>query len=224
MEQIELVEDYPSSIAQMLINDEVDVGLIPVAATLQLPRWHRVTNYGIAADGEVASVCIFSQVPIDEVSSILLDYQSRTSVNLARILLKEYWKVDPVLVPAAGEDFRQGIQGNVAAVVIGDRALEERMNAKYIYDLSAAWKAHTGLPFVFAAWIANKELPGKFVEDFNEANAYGVKHIPSVVMETSFPKYDLNHYFVNCIHYRINKEMETALQLFLTKLKTYQTL
>ena len=85
---IELIEDYPSKIAQLLIEDKIDVGLIPVAATTKLPSWHIVSDYCIGCHGAVASVCLFSNVPIEQVERVYLDYQSRTSVNLARILLK----------------------------------------------------------------------------------------------------------------------------------------
>lgn len=218
MDRIALTEDYPSKIAQMLIDDQVDVGLIPVAATLQLPNWYRVTNYGIAADGEVASVCIFSQVPIGEIEAIFLDYQSRTSVSLAKILLKEYWKIEPILLPAKGEDFRKKILGTTAAVVIGDRALEERANSAYVYDLGAAWKAHTGLPFVFAAWIANKKLPEDFVRDFNAANVFGVDHIDDLLKQLDFSQYDLRKYFTQNIRYQLGNDALLGLDLFLNKL------
>ena len=84
---------------------------------------------------------------------------------------------------ANGEDFREKIKGNTAGVIIGDRALEQRLISTYIYDLGEAWKLHTGLPFVFAAWIANKKLPGDFIDKFNEANAQGLAHLDDVIME-----------------------------------------
>src|ERR1700694_4961911 len=87
MESIELIEDYPARIAQMLIDDEVDLGLIPVAATLKMQSWNLVGDYCIGADGPVASVCIFSGGPREPTERVYLDYQSRTSVNLARVLL-----------------------------------------------------------------------------------------------------------------------------------------
>ena len=87
--EIELTEDYPARIAQMLIDDEVDVGLIPVAATLRLKEWYINGDYCIGSNGTVASVWIFSEVPMEEIERVYLDYQSRTSVNLAKVLLKE---------------------------------------------------------------------------------------------------------------------------------------
>lgn len=219
LNEIELVEDYPSKIAQMLIDDEVDIGLIPVAATLQLKEWYIDSDYCIGGDGPVASVCIFSEVPIEQVEKIYLDYQSRTSVNLAKILLKEYWKKNAEFIDASGEDFREKIKGTTAGVVIGDRALQQRTQSKYIYDLSEAWKNHTGLPFVFAAWIANKKLPGTFIKAFNEANALGLEEIDEVIGENAFPYFDLKTYYTSCVSYPIDEEKKKGLELFLKKLR-----
>ncbi|HEY0039257.1 MAG TPA: menaquinone biosynthesis protein, partial [Flavisolibacter sp.] len=178
---IDLVEDYPAKIAHLLVEDKIDVGLIPVAATTKLSSWYIVGEYCIGADGPVASVCLFSEVPIENVETVLLDYQSRTSVNLAKILLNEHWQKKVNFIDATGEDYRKKIKGSTAGVVIGDRALEQRQYNKYIYDLGQEWKAFTGLPFVFAAWISNKKLPASFEEQFNEANAMGLRHIADVV-------------------------------------------
>ena len=204
----------------MLIDDQLDVGLVPVAATVRLPQWHILGDTCIGADGPVASVCIFSQVPMEEIRTVLLDYQSRTSVNLARILLKEYWKKEVQLVDASGEDYRSHITGTTAGVVIGDRALEQRLRSAYIYDLGEAWKKHTDLPFVFAAWIANKKLPADFVLRFNEANWQGLDHIKKVAAQHPFHAYDLEDYYTRCISYRLDSGKQKGMDLFLEKLRT----
>lgn len=220
LKKIDLIEDYPAKIAQLLIDGEVDMGLIPVAVIPKLKEHHIVTDYCIGANGAVASVCLFSNVPVWEIEKVYLDYQSRTSVRLAQLLLKEYWKKDVVFVDATGEDFREHIQGNTAGVVIGDRALEQRLRSKYIYDLGEAWKAYTGLPFVFAAWIANKELPHDFLKKFNEANGLGIQQIQKVVDANPFQPYDLKTYYKKNIDYILNKEKRAGLQLFLQMLTT----
>ena len=222
LDEIKLIEDYPSKIAQMLIDDEADVGLIPVAATLQIREWNMVTDYCIGSNGAVASVCIFSEVPMEEIENVFLDYQSRTSVNLAKVLLKEYWKKEVQFMDAKAEDYRQQIQGTTAGVVIGDRALQQRTQSKYIYDLGEAWKKHTGLPFVFAAWIANKTLPKKFVQSFNKANASGFENLNAVINENPFSFFDLRKYYTECISYQLDDEKRKGLDLFLQKLKNYQ--
>jgi chorismate dehydratase len=218
--EIELVEDYPAKIAQMLIDDEVDIGLIPVEATLRLEEWYIDSDYCIGGDGPVASVCIFSEVPIEQVEKVYLDYQSRTSVNLAKILLKEYWKKDVEFMDAAGEDFREKIMGATAGVIIGDRALQQRDKSNYIYDLSEAWKKYTGLSFVFAAWIANKKLPEEFIAAFNEANALGLEKTEEVIRENVFPYFDLRRYYTFYISYKLDREKKKGLELFLSKLRT----
>lgn len=218
MKEIELVEDYPAKIAQMLISGEVDLGLIPVAATVKMKEWQIISDYCIGSDGRVASVCLFSAVPMEAIRTVYLDYQSRTSVNLARILLKEYWKKDVQFIDARGEDFRDRITGDTAGVVIGDRALEQRLRSPYIFDLGEAWKNHTGLPFVFAAWIANKSLPESFIRPFNEANRQGLEHLDKVVAENRFPAFDLMHYYTDCISYDLNDEKKAGLSLFLAKM------
>ena len=216
--EIELIEDYPSKIAQLLIDDKIDLGLIPVASTTKLSSWHMVGDYCIGCDGPVASVCLFSDVPIAQIEKVYLDYQSRTSVNLARILLREFWQKDVELVNAAGEDFRTDIKGTTAGVVIGDRALEQRQHSKYIYDLGEAWKEHTGFPFVFAAWISNKELPEEFIRQFNSANRAGLKHLNEIIATHQYTFYDLETYFTKNIDYRFDKRKREALDLFLEKL------
>lgn len=219
IEQIELIEDYPSKIAQMLIDDKVDLGLIPVAATLKMEQWYQVGQHCIGCDGVVASVCIFSDVPMEEIEKVYLDYQSRTSVNLARILLKEYWKKEVEFIDASGEDFRDQIHGKVAGVVIGDRALQQRLHSKYIYDLGETWKLHTGLAFVFAAWISNKELPLAFVRSFEEANASGLKQIDKVIAENPFPEFDMKKYYSSCIAYKMDERKKAGMKLFLGKMR-----
>lgn len=218
MDRIELVEEYPSRIAAMLLNDEIDVGLVPVAIIPRLQQAHIVTDYCIGAEGDVASVALFSEVPVEQVTRVLLDYQSRTSVNLARVLLKEYWKLSPVLEDAK-EDFRNDITGTTAGVVIGDRALEQRKISAFTYDLAGAWKVHTGLPFVFAAWVANKALPEDFIDAFNRANGYGIKHIDEVVAENPYDVYDLKKYYTENISYQLDEAKRKGLVLFLDKLK-----
>jgi chorismate dehydratase len=216
MDRIELLEEYPSRIAAMLVKDEIDIGLVPVVVIPLLQEPHIITDYCIGSEGEVASVALFSEVPIEQVTSVLLDYQSRTSVNLARILLKEYWKKE-VIVEDAGEDYRSRIAGTTAGVVIGDRALEQRNTSAFCYDLGAAWKAHTGLPFVFAAWVANKPLGEDFEEAFNLANAFGLAHIKQVVAENPYSDYDLTKYYTENISYRLDEEKRKGLKLFLEK-------
>jgi chorismate dehydratase len=217
MNRIDLIEDYPSKIASMLLNDEIDVGLIPVAVIPLLKEHYIVTDFCIGTEGEVASVALFSDVPIEEIKKVVLDYQSRTSVRLAQILLKNHWK-KTVVFEEATADFIDHIAGTTAAVVIGDRALQLTHHSKYIYDLGSAWKNYTGLPFVFAAWVANKQLDADFIDAFNRANGYGIKHLDEVLQENTFPDYDLRKYYTQNISYELTAQKREALQKFISYL------
>ena len=221
MQDIELLESYPAAISQALVNGEIDLGLVPVAVIPRLKEHHILTDYCIGADGEVASVCIFSEVPLENVKQVYLDYQSRTSVRLAQILLNEYWQVNVEFIPTSGEDYRTAIKGTTAGVVIGDRALEQRRSSEYIYDLGTAWKAHTGLPFVFAAWISNKIMPVDFIQSFNEANKQGLAEIKTLLREFDYPYFDLEEYFTNYIDYQLNELKIKGLNLFLERINYY---
>ena len=218
LDRIELIEEYPSLIATMLLEDKIDVGLVPVAIIPQLKESHIITDICIGAEGAVGSVCLFSEVPIEKVERVLLDYQSRTSITLFKELIKEYWKKDVEIVDAK-PGYQQEIKGTTAGVVIGDRAFEQRTISPYIYDLAAVWKQHTGLPFVFAAWVANKQLPEDFIAEFREANEYGLQHLDEVIEENPYLLYDLSHYYTQNISYHLTDEKRKGLALFLEKLK-----
>ena len=215
MRDIELVIDYPSRIADMLLKDEIDMGLVPVAVLPRMKEYYINGDYCIGSNGPVASVCLFSEVPIEKIETVLLDYQSRTSVQLARILLGEYWQVSPRLVDA-GKDFKDHIRGTTASgVVIGDRALEQRRISPFIYDLGEAWKSLTGLPFVFAAWISNKPLDPSFIEKFDGANREGLGHPADVVKEKSLSYLRFDAYFTRFLDYRLDDAKREGLEKFL---------
>ncbi|MEO6930159.1 MAG: menaquinone biosynthesis protein [Chitinophagaceae bacterium] len=218
---IQLVSDYPSRIADHLLNDEIDVGLVPVAILPALKESHIISNFCIGCSGPVASVCIFSEVPIEKIERLYLDYQSRSSVALTRVLLREYWKVEPELIDAP-ENFTNLIKGTTAALVIGDRALKQRLLSSFIYDLGEAWIAHTRLPFVFAAWISNKKLDENFITAFNHANGEGFKHIREIIGANPFPSYDLNEYYTKNIDYRFDEQKRKGLKLFVSKLPSFE--
>jgi chorismate dehydratase len=218
MEEIDLVEDYPAHLAQMLLDDKIDIGLIPVGVLPRLGEWIINGSFCIGCNGPVASVCLFSEAPMEDIDTVYLDYQSRTSVLLAQVLLKEYWKKEVKIIRASSEEYLDQIKGRSAGVVIGDRALRQRQRSSRIFDLGEAWKAHTGLPFVFAAWISRRPLDPAFIQRFNEANALGLRHIPEVIAENPYPHYDLEEYFTKNIDYVLDEEKRKGLELFLGKL------
>ncbi len=216
-DEIELITDFPANIADMLIDDEVDIALVPVAIIPLLQTPHIITDYCIGTEGEVASVCLFSDVPLEDIKTILLDYQSRSSVGLIKILLKDYWKIAPELTFAL-EGYEHNIIGTTAGLVIGDRAFLQRKKNRYIYDLGAAWTAMTGLPFVFAAWVTNKKLEAEFIENFDEATGFGLQHLQEIIAANPYEAYDLERYYTENIGFTLDDKKRKGMALYLNKL------
>lgn len=212
---MKIMEGYPAKIAAMLLSNEIDAGLVPVAIIPKLKEHYIIGDYCIGAESAVASVCLFSEAPLEKIEKVLLDYQSKTSVALARVLIKNYWKLQ-VVFEEAQENFREEITGTTAAVVIGDRAFEQRKISAYNYDLAEAWIDFTGLPFVFAAWVANKPLPEDFIKQFNAANKVGLENINMVAAENPSPFYDLKKYFTENISYELTGNKRKGLEKFLS--------
>jgi chorismate dehydratase len=225
---IDLELNIPSVCAEKLISGEAQMGLIPVGAIPELqevfPQMEIVSDFCIGCDGAVKTVCIFSDCPIEEVEELFLDHHSRTSVLLVQILLEEYWKTSPRLLPAT-EGFMEQIGGKRAAVVIGDRTIGLERKHTFVYDLGAAWQNHTGLPFVFAAWVSTVPLPKSFLRNFNDALSNGIANIPKLVylLPSPDPSFDLKEYFSKYISYQLNAKKKEAMQLFLAKIKAMQT-
>ncbi len=214
LNNIDLVEDYPSKIAAMLLKDEIDIGLVPVAVIKSLKEHYIVSDYCIASENEVASVAIFSNKPLEEITHVFLDYQSRTSVNLTKILFKLFWKKKVEFIDAS-ENYINEINGTTAGLIIGDRALDAIEHFTFQYDLAKAWKSFTGLPFVFAVWVANKNLSEEFIHQFNYANSLGLEKTEKVIQELDYKNYDLKKYFTQNISYVLDDEKRKGLEMFL---------
>ena len=135
--------DYPSVCADKLIDNVVDIGLVPVVVLKDYPSFKIISEYCIGANGDVDTVCLFSNVPIQDVKKIYLDYQSRTSVELLKILCREYWKITP-LFKQSKIGFENNINKNTAALIIGDRAFHANHKYEFVYDLSKYWTKMTG--------------------------------------------------------------------------------
>lgn len=214
--EIELTCFTPAECADRLINNEADIGLIPVAAIPKIKGAEIISDYCIGSNGPVNSVLLLSEQPIEKIKTVMLDYQSRTSVQLVKVLFKYHWKLSPEFT-GSEVNFENLIKDQTAAVVIGDRALKIKEQFKFCYDLSQAWFELTGLPFVFACWISNKKIPADFIEKFNQALATGVNNIEAVVenlkLQTDFYS-ETFRYLKESIDYNFDANKKTALQLF----------
>lgn len=178
---IALRADVPSECARLLHAGHIDLGLVPAIELLRGPvTYDVVPGLAIGCDGPVNSVALFTRVPVAQVRRIALDVSSRSSAGLLRVLCRHHFGIAPVFVDAA-PDLSTMLAAADAALLIGDPALRapwRRLGAEKI-DLGAAWKALTGLPFVFAVWAARPGvLTPALIDRLHAARHVGEAAIP----------------------------------------------
>lgn len=212
--------DSPSVCAEKLKSGKADIALAPVAILPQLPYYEILTDYCIGCNGAVKSVMLFSEIPLPEIKNIYLDYNSKTSVALVRLLAGKYWKISPGFTDAQ-KDYEMEISGNSAGLVIGDRCFEMNNRYRYQYDLGEEWKKFTGLPFTFACWVTTKKLSEETIHRFNEAIIYGMKKKEEFVNELSLEPVngvEMGEYLLHSISYEFDKHKKQAMDLFLSSI------
>jgi chorismate dehydratase len=217
--RVVLETDHPADCAAKLIDGRVDIGLIPVAAIPFVKDHQIISDYCIGANGNVRTVLLLSNSPFKEVRNIYLDYRSRSSVNLTKVLAKNSWKREFRWTDTSESfDFRN-IYPDEAVVLIGDQCFELENSFAYKIDLANEWKEFTGLPFVFACWTANRQLDNVFISEFNKALALGVNNIDAVAEkfgQTGTITGDvLRTYLLKNIDFNFNEEKKEGLKLFL---------
>lgn len=159
-------EGPPAQLNRMLADGELDLGFISSHEYAQHPQLYRIlSKLSISADGEVGSVFLFSELPLEELGGKLVELSphSQTSNSLIKIILEDYYRVKPDYCIF---DPETGTQGQ-AVLAIGDRALRLRGEGRYpvVIDLSQIWQQHTGLPFVFAVWAVREECWAAWAEE-----------------------------------------------------------
>jgi len=217
-DKIDLSSDVPSDCAHKLVHNEVDLGLVPVAIIPELSEHYIVSDYCIGADGPVKSVFLFSQCPINELRTIYLDSQSRTSNMLMKLLADKLWMVDLKYQKGAGE-YHKDINGAVGGVVIGDRAIKLRGKFNYQYDLvkkvtdSISESTHLILLMHKLIWLdGNPEL-----STYSDISNGGLGDKFFASKQTL--DFDVVDYLRNGISYDFDERKKQALKTFLNHLK-----
>lgn len=170
----ELVSGVPSTLNRGMADGTIDVSVVSaVEYARDANRYLLLPDLAISCNGPVRSVMLFSTRPVQELSGaqVLVSRSSMTSVALLELLFEHVWKATPTFVPgnAEADDLRRDQSDVAARLVIGDAALMLRhrehpvalahgRDYPFVYDLGAEWKAWTGLPFVFAVWVARREV------------------------------------------------------------------
>jgi chorismate dehydratase len=168
--------DPPSRCAVLLHEGSIDVGMIPAIEYCRGPEYRIVPGMAITSDRTVASVALFSKVPVERIRTIAADTSSRTSNALLRILCAERFGISPEFTPMA-PDAEAMLAEHDAALIIGDPALYLDPVATGVEktDLGEAWTVMTGLPFVWAFWAGRPGMaPPEAVATLSEARDAGV--------------------------------------------------
>lgn len=219
-QQLDIQLDIPSKCAERLSSGQADIGLVPVGALHEIPNARIISDYCIGSTGAVRTVCIFAEKPLSQLTHIYLDYHSRTSVELAKVLLEQYWKVSLQPIPAT-PGFEQRIGGTVGGLIIGDRAFGLEARYPFVYDLAEAWTTFTGLPFVFAAWVSTVPVSDDFIADFNHALHTGINRIRDLMLliPPPYAAFNLKEYYTQNISYRLDDAKREGMNRFLKSIQ-----
>ncbi|MDI3526642.1 MAG: chorismate dehydratase [Tenuifilum sp.] len=215
--KIKLLYDYPAECARKLLKNEADLSLLPVGALNDFDSYHIVSNFCIGSVGPVRSVTLISNNKLNDIRKIYLDYQSRTSVLLVKILCKRVWKISPEFVSLKPTDNYKSLEKNEAILLIGDRVFEAEKYYSNIIDLSEEWYNYYKLPFVFAVWVSKRKLSDEFIKELNNGLELGVNSIESAVDEFNqlvISRSEAIEYLKHNISYRLDEEKLKAIELF----------
>ena len=198
----ELVDGIPSALNRRMARGTLDISVISaVEYARDTARYLLLPDLAISCDGPVRSVMLFSRVPAEALGGrrVLITRSSMTSVVLLELLFEHVWKARPSFVPADGEIADLARSGQVehdARLIIGDAALLLSSGASdlareypYAYDLGAVWKEWTGLPFVFAVWVAQRTAPVADAlavhANLIESRDWGLQHLDALAAQAA---------------------------------------
>jgi chorismate dehydratase len=221
LQNFSLELDVPSICAEKLKQGLADIALVPVGALPEINQFHYISNFCIGAVREVKTVLLLSKVPLEKIHHIYLDFDSRTSVELVKVLARHHWKINP-----QWENLKAGQSASKdqyeSLVAIGDKTFVIRQDFPYIYDLATEWINFTGLPFVFAVWVSKKKLPEDILSMFTNALAYGINHKRECIeyFRDKLPGCDdCLSYLEDNISYEFDAKKKEGLNAFLSFLK-----
>ena len=214
--------EVPSKLLDGLLENRFDVALLPVIDYQRMDGLRLVTSGAIACDGPTLTVRVFSPTPIEQIKTLACDTDSHTSVALARVLLSERYKIHPEFVPL---DQVRADDRSVARLLIGDKVVcEEPKDLPHQLDLGEAWKAHTGLPFVFACWMARAGIElGDLPFQLAAAKGEGLANVESIIERFAIPRGwstgDAREYLTHYLQFDITSRHLEAIRLFHRKAK-----
>ncbi len=215
----EVIPENPRVCSEKFIDGTADIALVPVATLVEeIKDYHIISDYCIASEGAVNTVGIFSNCELKQINKIFLDDHSKTSQQLTKVIFENYLNINPKYDIVNVEDIKLG--DNEGVLMIGDKAFGAKDQFTYFYDLGELWTNFTGLPFVYAVWIA-KVRDQETEEIFNKGIEEGLKQIPAIIAENKslHPEIDLQAYYTDYIEYKLDDDKRAGLKLFLETLQ-----
>jgi len=210
----------PAECADRLASGQADLGVVP---SFELTRQDLevAPGAGIACHGPVGSILLVSSRPAAEIRSVAADSSSRTSVQLARVVLERRYGATPVIA-AHPPDLASMLRAADAALLIGDAALRVDVASLpfHVYDLGAEWVEMTGLPMVFAVWAGRRGVvTPQVVEALRESCRYGRERVEEIVAAESpsrgFAPDMVREYLTRRIVHELGPREYKGMELFL---------
>ena len=232
MEDATLTPCIPSAMRNLFQTEQCDLAMMPVAEMLTLPHATIVSDCAIACFAQVQSVRILSRVPIERIETISLDTASRSSVTVAEILFRHFYRFSPQKFDLNPTKPLHETETD-AFLVIGDRALAYRPSERFgfDYDVGELWLTQTGLPLVFAAWIAISDAViqrPNLVSALERARNRGVRAITQILNDKEkagvpfpMPREDMVKYLSQRIVYQLDDAARRSMKLFFDLAKKY---
>ncbi len=216
-ERAELILLPPAGCADAFYSGEADVALVPVGAIRSGDLEKLCCRWCLGAEGAVDTVLLLSGSSVDQLKTIRLDTESRTSVLLVKILCRWLWKITPDFVPLTDPTGYNPVRDE-GILLIGDKTFGAKARYKCSYDLAEAWHSLTGLPMVFACWLTRDNIGDDFREEFNNALGWGVEHIDDAVAGVSsgnaLSYQQIYSYLTERISYHLDDRKRYAIELF----------
>lgn len=213
----------PSQMQFRLISHHLDLALMPIIELMSIPSGFILGNPCIACLGASEDIILVSKKPIKKVRSVALDVTSRTGIALTDIVFRAFCRTKPERFKLPENADLENVPSD-AFMVIGDKALacEPSDKWEYRYDLGEAWYDATGLPFVFAAWVACTDLgwlENGHVESLEKSRDDGITNINRIISENakSLPiesVHRLQDFLVTGTHYNIGEGEIAAMETF----------
>jgi chorismate dehydratase len=221
-DDLEMAFDVPSALPAGLARGDFDAALIPVFDVLNSSgRFRVVSDVCIGCDGETMTVRVFSQAPPDRIAALHADVDSHTSVNLARVLWHQIYDRTLDIIPFDAR--REKADALEAVLLIGDKVVDcERAGFAYETDLGGAWRQHTGLPFVFAAWAVREDADEAMIQELatvlSDARDRGVARAGAIAVEQGpqlgWSEAHARRYLTRCLTYRMDHRYVEGVNLF----------